>query len=194
MLLNFNIIIYYMSNKYSKEFLITVNGKFKKVKIVGEKNNNYILKILNKNTTLELPKKNVNTILLWQENENSVNTNNANNANTNSDSSNNTPQFLYPKETKLLFRNRNPEQSLRNVERINIINKRMHTYLLDTIRKFLYNKNPYKEKIKIGKYDTIDTLITKLKTFLLLEVSEQNKSKAKEYIQNLVHIKSLNNN
>ena len=60
--------------------------------------------------------------------------------------------------------------------------------------KFLYNKNPYKEKIKIGKYDTIDTLITKLKTFLLLEVSEQNKSKAKEYIQNLVHIKSLNNN
>jgi hypothetical protein len=70
----------------------------------------------------------------------------------------------------------------------------MHAYLLDTIRKFLYNKNPYKQKIKIGRYDTIDTLITKLKTFLLLEVSEQNKSKAKEYIQNLVHIKSLNNN
>jgi hypothetical protein len=191
-----------MSNKYNKEFLITVNGKFKKVKIVGEKNNNYILKILNKNTTLELPKKNVNTILLWQENENSVNNNNNNNNNNNytnnytsngNNSFNVTPQFL-PKETKLLFRNRNPEQSLRNVERINVINKRMHAYLLDTIRKFLYNKNPYKEKIKIGKYDTIDTLITKLKTFLLLEVSEQNKSKAKEYIQNLVHIKSLNNN
>lgn len=183
-----------MSNKYNKEFSVTVNGKFRKVKIVGEKNNNYILKISNQNTTLELPKKNVNTILLWQENENSVNNkNNANNGNVNSNS-NNEFKYLPPKETKLLFRNRNPEQSLRNVERINVINKRMHSYLIDTIRKFLYNKNPYKEKIKIGKYDTIDTLITKLKTFLLLEVSEQNKSKAKEYIQNLVHIKSLNNN
>jgi hypothetical protein len=176
-----------MSNKYNKEFSVTVNGKYRKVKIVGEKNNNYILKISNENTTLELPKKNINTILLWLENENSVNNNNNNN------SLNNEVQLL-PRESRLLFRNRNPEQSLRDVERINVINKRMHTYLLDTIRKFLYNKNPYKQKVKIGKYDTIDTLITKLKTFLLLEVSEENKSKAKEYIQNLVHIKSLNNN
>jgi hypothetical protein len=79
------------------------------------------------------------------------------------------------------------------LKKINQINTRLEIHLNRNIRKFIHNKNPYKNRIKVSKSDNLNTLITKLKTLCIINVlSEENKLTAKEYINTLQHIKSLN--